>query len=210
MMWILILVILSIFYLLTILFLPAVMARANAGPRKDEAIRNLRQIGLHLFFFDEEFGRFPDATTISTVQAATSTTLALGNSSSNELFRQLLATVTKNEMMFWADLSGNGRYPDGLLGPDALVPRECAFSYIAGIDSNAAGETPVVMAPVIRGTWKFDAKPFKGQAVVLFLNSSATALPIDKNGDVIVNGMNLFDPRQPFWRGKAPDIKYPE
>ena len=34
--------------------------------------------------------------------------------------------------------------------------------------------------------------------------------PIDKNGDVILNGMNLFDPRQPFWRWKAPDLKYPE
>lgn len=171
---------------------------------------NLRQIGLCLYAFDEEYGRFPDATTIPTVQAATGSTLAFGTSSSNELFRQLLATWTKSEKIFWADLSGNGRYPDGVLGPDALVPRECAFTYIAGLDSNAAGETPIVMAPVIRGTWKFDPKPFDGHAVVLFLDSSVHALPIDKNGDVIVNGMNLFDPRQPFWRGKAPDIKYPE
>jgi hypothetical protein len=171
---------------------------------------NLRQIGLFLFAFDDEYGRFPDGTTIPTVQAATGTTLALGNRSSNDLFRQLLATVTKNEMMFWADLSGTGRYPNGVLGSDALVPGECSFTYIAGLDSNGAGETPVVMAPVIRGTWKFDPKPFDGHAVVLFLDSSVTALPIDKNGDVILNGMNLFDPRQPFWRGKAPDIKYPE
>ena len=208
--WILLIGSLSILYLLAIRILPVAMARANAGHYKDEAIRNLRQIGLMLFLFDDDYGRFPDATTIPTVQAATSTTLALGNSSSNELFRQLLATGTADEMIFWADLSGNGRYPDGVLGPDALVPGECAFTYIAGLDSNGAGETPVVMAPVIRGTWKFDPKPFDGKAVVLFLNSSTTAFPIDKNGDVIINGLNLFDPRQPFWRGKAPDIKYPE
>ncbi len=208
--WILLVGSLSILYLLAIRILPVAMARANAGHYKDQAVRNLRQIGLMIFLFDEEYGRFPDATTITTVQAATGTTLALGNSSSNDLFRQLLATVTANEMIFWADLSGNGRYPNGVRGPDALVPGECAFTYIAGLDSNDAGETPVVMAPVIRGTWKFDPKPFKGQAVVLFLDSSATALTIEENGDVILNGMNLFDPRQPFWRGKAPDIKYPE
>jgi hypothetical protein len=195
--------------LLSTLVLPVIF-RTKGPHYVSEPLSNVRQIGLLLFAFDEEYGRFPDATTIPTVQATTSTTLALGNSSSNELFRQLLATVTKNEMMFWADLSGNGRYPDGLLGPDALVPRECSFTYIAGLDSNDVGETPIVMAPVVRGTWKFDPKPFKGQAVVLFLDSSATALPIDKNGDVLLNGMNLFDPCQPFWRGKAPDIKYPE
>lgn len=74
------------------------------------------------------------------------------------------------------------------------------------------------MTPVVPGTWKFDPKPFNGEAIILFLNSSgaglpgnsATVLPIDKNGDVLLNGMNLFDPRQPFWRGKAPDIKWPE
>jgi hypothetical protein len=63
---------------------------------------------------------------------------------------------------------------------------------------------------VVPGTWKFDPKPLKGKAVVFFTDSSATALPIDKNGDVILNGMNLFDPRQPFWGGKLPDIKWPE
>ncbi len=67
-----------------------------------------------------------------------------------------------------------------------------------------------MMIPVIRGTWKFDRKTFGGTALVLFLDGTAQRLPIDKNGDVILNGMNLFDPRQPFWRGKAPDIKYPE
>jgi len=65
-----------------------------------EAISNLRQISINLFSFEEEYGRFPDATTIPAVQAATGTTLALGTSSSNDLFRQLLATVGKSEKMF--------------------------------------------------------------------------------------------------------------
>ena len=66
------------------------------------------------------------------------------------------------------------------------------------------------MTPLVTGTQKFDPKPFGRMATVLFADGSVQALPIDNNGDVILNGMSLFDPRQPFWRGKAPDIKYPE
>jgi hypothetical protein len=175
-----------------------------------EAQGNLRLVGMSLFVFEEEYGRFPDATTIPAVQAATGTTLALGTSSSNDLFRQLLATVDKSEKMFWAKTPTTPKKPDNVLGADALVRGECAFTYIAGLTSTGDPKTPVAMTSVIPGTWKFDPKPFDGKAVVLFVDSSATALPIDKNGEVILNGMNLFDPRQPFWRGKAPDIKYPE
>ena len=171
---------------------------------------NLRQIGILLFAFEEEYGRSPDATTIPAVRAATGTTLALGDSSSNELFRQLLATVGGSEKIFWAKTATTPKKPNDVLGADALAPGECAFTYIAGLTYTGDPETPIVMAPVIRGTWKFDREAFGGRAIVLHLNGSATALPIDKNGDVILNGMNLFDPRQPFWRGKAPDIKYPE
>jgi len=174
------------------------------------AMSNIRQIGLTLFAFDEKYGRFPDASTISAVQAATATPFTLGDSSSNQLFRQLLATVGTSEQIFWAKTPATRMKPNDVLGADAIAPGECAFSYVTGLTSSGDPETPVVMIPMIRGTWKFDPKPFKGKAVVFFLNNSATALPIDKNGDVILNGMNLFDPRQPFWRGKAPDIKYPE
>ena len=174
------------------------------------AMSNIRQIGLTLFAFDEEYGRFPDASTIPAVEAATGTTLYLGDSSSNQLFRQLLATVGTSEQIFWAKTPATRKKPDDVLGANALAPGECAYSYVAGLTSSGDPETPVVMIPMIRGTLKFDPKPFDGKAIVLNLDSSATALTIEENGDVLLNGMNLFDPRQPFWRGKAPNIKYPE
>ncbi len=181
----------------------------SPAPRR-EAISNVRQIGLQLFAFEKNYGRFPDASTIPTVQAKTSTTLVLGNSSSNQLFRQLLATGTNDERIFWAKTSTSRYRPDNVLAEKTLVPGECSFTYIAGLTSTSHPDAPMLMTPVIPGTRKFDPKPFGGKAVVFFLDSSAYALPIDKNGDVILNGMNLFDPRQPFWNGKAPDIKYPE
>ena len=127
------------------------------------------------------------------------------------MFRQLVAHLDlKREKNFWAQTSTTPNRPNDILGPDSLVPGECAFTYIAGLTSTSHPDAPILMTPVTPGTWKFDPKPFKGKAIVFFLDNSATALPIDKNGDVILNGMNLFDPRQPFWRGKAPDIKWPE
>lgn len=66
------------------------------------------------------------------------------------------------------------------------------------------------MTPLIRGKTIFDRGQFGGKAVVLFLDNSAKALPIEKDGRVLLNGMDIFDPRQPFWKGKVPDIKWPE
>jgi hypothetical protein len=209
--WILLAGAISIFIsLLAVLSHPMMRRRGHGNHSTIEAISNLQQIGLNLFFFEEDYGRFPDATTIPAVRSTTGTSIALGSGSSNQLFRQLLATVGKSEKIYWARTPATPRRPDDILGANALIPGECAFTYIAGLTSAGDPETPVLMAPVLRGTLKFDPKPFDGKAVVLFVDGSATRLPIDKNGDVILNGMNLFDPRQPFWRGKAPDIKYPE
>ena len=192
------------------LLLPTFCRIDPALAPRTEALSNIRQVGLCLFDFEIEYGRFPDSTTIPAVQAATGSTLDLGNSSSNDLFRQLLATSAKSETIFWTKAPNQPKKPNDIFGSDALVAGECVFTYITGLTSKSHPDAPILMTPVIHGTWKFDPKPFKGHAVVFFTNVSAMPLPIDKNGDVILNGMNLFDPRQPFWRGKAPDIKYPE
>ncbi len=144
------------------------------------------------------------------MKAATSTTLTLGSSSSNELFRQLIANGIKSEKPFWAKTAISRRKGNDILGPDTLVKGECGFTYIAGLSAAGDPETPLIMTPVIPGTRKFDRKPFGEKAVVYFRDGSVKALTIDKTGHVIVNGMNLFDPRQPYWHGKAPDIKWPE
>ncbi len=201
----------SIVFLLLLAILMNAFRRSGRSADRTEAIHNAKQVGLALFEFDSEYERFPDETTIPDVKAATGTTLDLGSSSSNELFRQLLTIdgIT-SEKPFWARTAISARKGNDVLGPDALVKGECGFTYIAGLSSTGDPDTPLIMTPVIPGTWKFDRKPLEGKAVVLFLDSSAKSLPIDKNGDVILNGMNFFDPRQPYWHGKAPDIKWPE
>jgi hypothetical protein len=176
-----------------------------------EASSNLRSLSFNLYSFDEEYGSFPDASTAVDVKDSTGTPLTLGNSSSNQLFRQLIATVGRAESIFWAKTSRDSKKPDSNIDSDAtaLAPGECAFSYVSGRSSYGT-DTPIVMAPLIPGTTRFDPKPFARKAVVFFVGDDVQILPIDPSGRVLVNGRDLFDPAQPYWRGIPPDLKWPE
>jgi hypothetical protein len=200
--------------LLIFLSLPIITSGNRRGGRGFDqvaATNNIKQVHLALLDFGSDYGAFPDASTISAVKAKTSTTLALGSSTSNELFRQLIAAgTTTSEKVFWTKSAGTPRKPNDILGADTLKKGECAFTYIAGLSFSSDPATPVAMVPVIPGTWEFDPKPFGGRAVVLRIDGSVKVETIDKHGHVLIGGMNLFDPRQPYWRGKAPDIKWPE
>jgi hypothetical protein len=178
-----------------------------------DASNNARQIHLGLYNFDDDFGTFPNASTIVDVQAATSTSIPLGTSSSNEMFRQLLAAnVVSGESIFWARSATSPRRPDdNITGSLALEKGECVFAYVAGLSSSSPSDTPVLLAPVNPAKRGFTrSKEYNNKAVVLFVSGSVKYLPVDKHGKVEINGMDLFDPRQPFWGGKAPDIKWPE
>jgi hypothetical protein len=160
--------------------------------------------------FERDYGRFPDASTISAVRAATSTTLALGDRTSNELFRQLIATGVTSEQIFWSKTPGSHRPPDDILGKDALAKGECSFTYITGRSTKDDPRMPIAMNPMIPGTWRFDPKPFRRRATVLRIDGSATSSDLEENGHIMSKDKDLFDPSQPFWGGKAPDIKWPE
>jgi hypothetical protein len=179
-----------------------------------EAFNNIRVAGLTLSEFESIYGKFPDATTIEKVKAATGTQLELGSSSSNQIFRQLLANpaIAKSEKPFWCKTAWSKKKPDDIFTRDkALQPGEVGFAYIAGLSSADDPLTPIVVAPLIPGTTRFDPKVYGEKAIILRLDNSATPMQIRKDtGEVWLNGMNLFDPRQPFWKGKPPDIKWAE
>ena len=176
-----------------------------------KAIGNAKQIHLALHNFDADFGRFPDATTIPRVREATKTTLALGTTTSNDHFRQMIATVSKMESIFWAKTPATPRKPNEILGADALGKGECSYSYVAGLSSTSNSATPIIMTPMIPGTNQFDPAAFEGKAVVLRIDGSAKAEVIRTDDHkAAVPGGTLFDPSSPIWNGKPPDLKWPE
>lgn len=182
------------------------------------AINNARQIGLALFEFETAYGRFPDASTITDVKEnSPSSAIPLGTTSSNDFFRQLLvAEIAGSEGMFYAKspMPGSRRPDNVFVGTRALEKGECGFAYIAGLTSSHPPETPIIVCPLVPGKrifdYKFCKKYFDGKAVILRMDNSVTTMPVDPSGKVFIKGKDLFDPTQPFWMGKAPDVKWPE
>ncbi len=177
------------------------------------AMNNLQRIGMMLIEFDTEYGQLPDVATIPAVKEKTKTSLTLGSASSNEVFRQLLLSEGgKSEAPFWVKTVASRKKPDDVFSSDstALAKGECGFAYVTGRSYDDDPNTPVVMTSLLPGKLLFDRETFDGKAVILFMDSQVQALPIEKDGRVLVNGLDLFDPRQPFWKGKTPDVKWPE
>ncbi len=176
-----------------------------------EAVNDARQIGLALFEFETEYGKYPDPTTIAAVRKETGTLLSLGTTSSNDFFRQLIAAgIAQSEPMFYAETAG-GRKPDNIFDTThALEKGECGFTYFLGATETCNPARPLVVARMIPGTDRFDPKPFEGKAVILKADNSVTSLPIDKHGHAILLGGNLMDPHHPIWDGHPPVIAWPE
>jgi hypothetical protein len=196
-----------------ILFAPLIL-RSRKKSTQTEATSNIKQLYLALLDFNADYGRFPDAATIADVQSKTHTTLPLGTATSNDYFRQLIAAETaKSETIFWAKTPATPRSPNNdMRGADALKKGECSFVYVAGLTASSDSETPIVMTPMIPGTFSFDPDAFGRKAVVLRIDGSAKAETI-RTGDLKVavpGGKTLFDPSLPHWGGKRPDLKWQE
>ncbi len=180
-------------------------------PPQTEAINNARQIGLALYEFEAEYGEMPNERTIEAVQKNFTTDLKLGTKSSNDFFRQLIASgLIQSEQMFYAKISGS-RKPDGVFtGASAIAKRECGFTYLAGGSMESNPSRPILVTPMIPGTDRFDPKPFDGSALIMRADNSVTSVTIRKDGRIFMDGKNLMDPSHPVWKGKPPMIAYPD
>lgn len=187
------------------------MIRSYKNTDQTEAVSTARQIGLALFEFETEYGRFPDESTIESVRRSTGTELKLGNRSSNDFFRQLIASgIASKEQMFHAKIPG-ARKPDGdIEGDRALEKGEVGFSYLAGQTSVGNPGRPLLVTPLIPGTDRFDRTLFNGKGVILRMGGSATSITIDSSGHALLDGRNVLDPAHPVWGGNPPRIVWPE
>ena len=193
-------------------FDPHMVVRTHKKADQTEAVNNARQIGLALFEFQEEFGQMPDAGTAEKVRQKSGTDLKLGTNSSNDFFRQLMASgIAQGEAMFYAKISGIHK-PDGVFtGAKALEKGECGFTYLLGATKGCNPGRPIAMTPMIPDTDRFDPKPFEGKAVILRADNSVTSYPIViKTGHVMLNGQNLMEPANPIWESAPPITAWPE
>lgn len=208
-----ILTFLNVILLLLILALLAPIFHGPKGKPNTPEIVTAKQIGIALFEFNSKYGAYPNDTTVSLVtNEYPEHGYNLSGKSSNALFRQLIASkIVKNEEIFYA--RGKGTViPDGDISPlQALKKSEVGFAYISGLTSKDNPSLPLLLAPIIPGTTKFDPKPFKGRAIVLRIDQSVSLLKIREDGQAMLGaGKSLLDPNNGLWNGKTPDIRYPE
>jgi prepilin-type N-terminal cleavage/methylation domain-containing protein len=193
------LVVIVIIAALAGLALPTILKNKSLADRT-EATSNARQIGLVLFAFDDEYGSFPGNDTAEDVKQATGTALDFGGTFSNDYFRQLIATVGKSEKIFWAKTPYSKRKPDDIVEPGkALEAGEVGFGYVMatqteGQSSSGEGNRPVVVTPLYKAqsNWEFDPEAFGEKAIVLRLDSSATAETIRTDNRYVNIGENRF------------------
>lgn len=179
---------------------------------KSEAVNNARQLGIALTEFQTEYGEFPGPDTSAEVRRKSGSDLDMESVSSNDFFRQLFASgIARSETIFYAKTNGIRKSDGVFTGGEALRKGECGFTYFLGTKLADNPNRPLVVAPMIPGTDRFEnRKGFDGKAVILKIDNSVTSYPIDKDGHVLIDGRNMMDPHHPIWDGHAPVIAWPE
>lgn len=205
--------ILAVFFLT--LLLPYLIRKPNSGHRA-EAVSNAKQVGLALFTFQEDYGSYPSATTAAMVKNNhPDTTANFGNTSSNDFFRQLIASgMIDQERPFFARTLSS-RKPDNVVtGTRMLEKGEVGFAYVVSHAACKEKDFPLVITPLAKGKLQFDdrsaKKFFHGHVIVLSTDNSVVWHTLNKDGRVILNGKDFFDPSQPYWHGIPPKVAWPE
>ncbi|MCW1924933.1 hypothetical protein OKA05_20390 [Luteolibacter arcticus] len=187
--------------------------RKGKNSARAEAVNNAKQILLALLDHQERYGSFPNEKTMQKI-AKEKGIAPFPLTTSNDYFRLLLAGGAASEKMGYCSFPSLPTHrPDDVISPleQAFARGEVGFAYVANLPADSHGDTPVLVAPLIPGTFQFDPKPFDGRAVVLKMDGSTTTMTIrEDNGLVSIRGgKTLFDPSAPYWNGKMPDVKYP-
>jgi len=150
------------------------------------ATSNAKQIGLALFDFDSQYSSYPDATTAAAVTAATNSPLTLTGSSSNDMFRQLIAAgISQSEEMFYAKTPYTKK-ADNVYNSagTALAAGENGFGYLmngtVGFSSSGNPSRPIAVSPLFNAATDgtFDPDPFDTKGIVLRIDNSAVTYTI--------------------------------
>lgn len=217
------LVVISIIATLAGVGVPVIMSKVKDGARA-EATGNIKQIGLAMFTFEQDYASYPcDATAIEVKNNNPDSAMNFGNNYSNDFFRQLLAAgVIDSEMSFYAKAPYT-RKPDNVMSQGkALAPGECGFAYIMAtptepLSSSGNSRQPLLAAVVYNGLTNgtFDPDVYAKKAVIFRIDNSAVSesiRPSDKKC-IIGGGKTLLQggDRDTVWGTDiTPILKAPE
>jgi hypothetical protein len=196
-------VLLATLLVLFIFMVVGVLRALLRGPidaSRAETTSNLKQLGLALFDFEEEYGTFPSWRIYD--EHPEKFPNATRGASSNDLLGMLVAGgFADNEEIFHVYHGSRSRKKtDNVFDtPKTLLePGECEFGYVTLEDGQALSTTtassalPLLVAPLMPGSGgadpKFNPKPFNGKAFYLRIDQAVKMAQIDKNGRAIIPG----------------------
>ncbi len=191
------LVVISIIATLAGVGVPVIINQRKAGYRA-EAIANIKQVGMAMFNFDQDYGSYPcDATGIEVKNNNPDAVMNFGNNSSNDFFRQLIASGhIDTENSFFAKAPYTKKPDNNMSQGKCLGPGEVGFAYFMAtttepLSSSGNSGRPLMAAAVYNGlsNGTFDPDVYDKKAVVFRIDQSARAenvRPSDKK--VLIGG----------------------
>ena len=195
------LVVIAIIAALAGLATPAIL-RARRSADRTEATNNLRNLGIFLFEFENEYETFPSQ------QIYTDNSNRFKNASSGDTSNDLLGLLiagnfTESEEVFYA--KGGARInkkPDNVFNSSSkmLEAGECGFGYVMltggeALSTSDNGGLPLLVAPLKtneRGSNpKFNDSPYNGSSVYLRIDNSVKQNQIAETEKTILLPGNL-------------------
>ncbi len=169
---------------------------ALLDPALMKSVTSMRLLVLALHEFAKKHGSFPNEATAKALEKTFRKSVKIDPSSADDFLNQV-ALVSSEPASLNACMTGDG------------ADMRWVCSYIPGAAPTSDPKRPVALLPLIHGKPLFDAAALPGKAVIVFADSSVRSFPIESDGRVLINGLDIFDPKQPFWGNSKPNIKWP-
>jgi len=191
------LVVISIIATLAGVGIPVIMSKVKDG-NKAQAIGNIKQIGLAMFTFEQEYNSYPCDSTGQEVKLNNpDVAFSFGNTFSNDFFRQLIAAGSIDQEKPFFAKAPYTKTPDNVMSQGkCLDAGECGFAYIMATNSEPLSSTGNTARPLIAAAvyncqtnGAFDPDVYGKFAVIFRIDNSATAehvRPSDKK--VLIGG----------------------
>lgn len=217
------LVVIAIIAALAGLATPAIL-RAKKAADLTEATNNLRNLGIFMFAFEDEFGTFPSQDIYTDNQNRFKN--ASGGTDANSLLGLLIAGgfVNTEEVFYAKGGASVNKKPDNVMNSPAkiLEAGECGFGYVL-INSTEAmstsdnGGRPLLVAPLAKGSGgsspEFNDNPYNGRGVYLRIDQSVKQNAIDETDKKILlpGNLTLFETGEDtVWDQENPFVQRPK
>lgn len=166
-------------------------------PALAKSINSMSTLVLAFHEFAQKHASFPSEVTAKALEKTFPGSVKLDPSSADDFLNQVALEYSEPASLS-ACMTGDA------------VNKRWICSYIPGAAPTSDPKRPVALLPLIHGKPLFDAAVLSGKAVIAFADCSVRSFPIEPDGRVLINGLDIFDPKHPYWENSKPHIMWPQ